>query len=117
MTPATPRPDLSALVDELGGSPQTLTTSRDPGPLQRDTWTWISECVTTVDELDPQTPIKPFPVAACVACRRYLGHAQRTRCPQCGGPPSPLAYLASSRDSGNRRRPPCSSCRRPGGCG
>jgi hypothetical protein len=25
-----------------------------------DVWAWISECVTTVDELDARTPIKPF---------------------------------------------------------
>jgi hypothetical protein len=40
---------------------------------ERDPWLWIRRCVWTVDEIDKATPIKPFPVAACVACRRYAG--------------------------------------------
>jgi hypothetical protein len=58
-----------------------------------DPWAWVSECCFTVDELDAVHPIKPFPVAACVSCRKYLGHADREKCPQCGEPPKPMAYL------------------------
>jgi hypothetical protein len=60
---------------------------------RRDAWSFIRECVTTVDELDPETPIKPFPVGVCVRCQRYLGHPDRQRCPRCGQPGQPLGYL------------------------
>ena len=62
---------------------------------QADAWTWVRECVTTVDELDPQNPIKPFPVGVCVRCQRYLGHPDGGRCPTCGRPEQSLTYLAA----------------------
>jgi hypothetical protein len=59
-----------------------------------DAWAWVAECVWTIDELDAQSPVKPFPVAVCVPCGgRYLGHVDRAACPGCGRPPAPLAYL------------------------
>jgi hypothetical protein len=58
-----------------------------------DPWSWICETVSTIDELDAARPVKPFPVSACAPCKRYLGHAERERCPQCGGAPKPLSYL------------------------
>jgi hypothetical protein len=60
---------------------------------ERDPWAWICETVLTIDELDKTTPVKRFPVAACVPCGRYVGHDDRTRCPTCRGTPKPLAYL------------------------
>ena len=60
---------------------------------QGDAWAWVRECVTTTDELDGQTPIKPFPVGVCMRCERYLGHPDGGRCPRCGGPETPLRYL------------------------
>jgi hypothetical protein len=47
-----------------------------------DAWAWVRECVWTVDELDPRTPIKAFPVAVCLGCGRYAGHGA-TRCAGC----------------------------------
>ena len=58
-----------------------------------DAWAWVTECVTTIDELDPQNPIKPFPVGVCLRCQRYLGHPDGGRCPGCGGEETPLRYL------------------------
>jgi hypothetical protein len=60
---------------------------------EADPWAWICETVSTIDEMDARTPIKPPPVSACVPCRRYVGWADREACPQCGGTPKPLAYL------------------------
>jgi hypothetical protein len=60
---------------------------------RRDAWSFVRECVTTVDELDAGTPIKAFPVGVCGGCQRYLGHPDGGRCPACGGPERPLAYL------------------------
>lgn len=79
---ATDPAELAALGREL-----------DAARYRRDAWAWITECVTTVDELDARTPIKPFPIAVCVPCRQYVGHAQRAACPQCGRAPAPLTYL------------------------
>jgi hypothetical protein len=59
----------------------------------KDPWAWLTECVTTIDELDKTTPVKGFPTSACVRCQRYLGHQNRERCPECGGATTPLAYL------------------------
>ena len=58
---------------------------------QADAWAWVTECVTTVDELDPITPIKAFPVAVCGRDGKYLPH--QARCPKCGGAGQPLTYL------------------------
>jgi hypothetical protein len=93
MTHAASALDLSALVDDLGALVAELDHVETIRRYQRDAWAWISECVTTVDELDAQTPIKPFPVGVCVPCTRYVGHAQRAACPRCGARPAPLAYL------------------------
>jgi hypothetical protein len=59
----------------------------------KDPWAWLTECVTTIDELDPAQPVKPFPVAACRACARYLGAVDGARCERCGTVAAPLAYL------------------------
>jgi hypothetical protein len=58
----------------------------------KDPWAWLTECVTTIDELDIN-PIKAFPTSACIRCQGYLGHRNRERCPGCGGATTPLAYL------------------------
>jgi hypothetical protein len=57
-----------------------------------DPWAWLRDCVTTVDELDATNPIKPFPVAVCRPCARYVGGRPVT-CPACAGPLAPLTYL------------------------
>jgi hypothetical protein len=70
----------------------------------RDPWHWIREVVWTVDEVDRVQPIKRFPVAACVRCRRYAGGDENIeyadpdtfvggRCRLCTGPLQELAYL------------------------
>jgi hypothetical protein len=61
---------------------------------RRDAWAFVRECVLTVDELDPRTPVKAFPVAVCGGCQRYLTAAQEPQCPGCGEPGVPLGYLA-----------------------
>jgi len=70
-----------------------LRQLQDEARWRRDAWAFVSECVTTVDELDAVSPIKPFPVAVCAPCERYVGHVDRLRCPRCGAAPAPLAYL------------------------
>jgi hypothetical protein len=93
MPHAADAPDLQALVDDLGGLAADLDHVETLQRYRADAWAWISECVTTVDELDARTPIKPFPVAVCVPCTQYVGHAQRVACPRCGARPAPLVYL------------------------
>jgi hypothetical protein len=80
------------LVD-LQQASQLVALERDRRRYAVDAWAWVAECVWTVDELDPESPVKPFPVAVCIGCSRYLGHADRAVCPGCGQPPAPLAYL------------------------
>lgn len=90
--------DPRALAAELGDLVQLrqdLTRLRDEARWHADAWAFVSELVTTVDELDPVTPIKPFPVAVCRRCAIYLGHAARTRCPRCQDLPDPLVYLSA----------------------
>jgi hypothetical protein len=61
-----------------------------------DVWRWIVDCVTTVDELDAVTPIKPFPTHVCPSCARYAGgDATPSCCPGCRGVMHPLTYLAT----------------------
>jgi hypothetical protein len=73
----------------------------------KDPWAWLTECVTTIDELDPAQPVKPFPVAACRACARYLGAAEASApCGRCGGPAAPLAYLRHLAEAWHRAEPP-----------
>jgi hypothetical protein len=73
-------------------------------------WAFVAECGWTYDEADLAHPIKPFPVAACVPCRRYVGHEDTARCPDCGGTPRPLRYLEHVADAwqalGTGERPP-----------
>ncbi len=66
----------------------------------------MRECVTTVDELDPVNPIKPFPVGVCVRCQRYLGHPDGGRCPTCGRPEQPLRYLEEIARQWQSAQPP-----------
>jgi hypothetical protein len=93
MTRAAHALDLQALVDDLDSLAADLDHLEMTRRYRADAWTWIAECVWTVDELDPANPIKPFPVAVCAACGVYVGHAQRAACPRCGQRPAPLAYL------------------------
>ena len=75
-----------ALLDEVAAIHRAETYRRDP-------WAWLTACVTTVDELDPVTPIKPFPTAVCRPCARYVGGDVSHPCPVCSGPRAPLTYL------------------------
>lgn len=64
----------------------------------QDAWSWVAECVWTVDEADSAQPIKPFPVACCLRCStlespHYLGVDDRVTCPRCGQPPTLIPYL------------------------
>jgi hypothetical protein len=63
------------------------------GRYREDAWTFVKECVFTVDELDPRTPVKAFPVAVCIACGQYAGEATAEACVRCGERPAPMAYL------------------------
>ena len=58
-----------------------------------DARAWVAECVWTVDEPDSRSPVKPFPVAVCIECARYLGHGDRAACPGCGQRPTAMTYL------------------------
>jgi hypothetical protein len=94
MPHAAPAFDLQALLgDDLGGLAADLDHVETLQRYRADAWAWIAECVSTVDEMDAHTPIKPFPVAVCPPCGVYVGHAERDRCPRCGGQPAPLTYL------------------------
>lgn len=70
-----------------------------------DPWAWLSACVTTVDELDAATPIKPFPVAVCRPCARYVGGGV-PQCPVCTGPLASLTYLRDLARQFATGRPP-----------
>jgi hypothetical protein len=82
------RPDRAAVLTNAVDLKHELAAAR----YRDDVWAWISECVTTVDELDPQTPIKPFPTRVCVRCAIYLG-GRDDACDRCGDPTRPLIYL------------------------
>jgi hypothetical protein len=60
-----------------------------------DCWRWIRECVWTKDEADAAEPLKPFPVAVCLPCRRYLGAREADQGCRQGveHPRQPLRYL------------------------
>jgi hypothetical protein len=74
------------VLDDLDFVERSLACARDP-------WIWLSTCVTTVDELDPSTPVKPFPTHVCVTCARYHGGLDVRQCAACGGPVRLLTYL------------------------
>ena len=78
---------------DLQAVEQDLTRIDAEARYRAEAWSFIRECVTTVDELDPVTPIKAFPVGVCRGCQRYLGSAEETRCLRCGRGGEPLAYL------------------------
>jgi len=73
---------------------------------RRDAWAFVRECVTTVDELDAERPIKPFPVGVCPRCARYLGHPDGNQCPCCGQAGQPLDYLAQLARQWQSAQPP-----------
>jgi hypothetical protein len=83
------RPDRAAVLADPHDLKRHLTAAR----YAADVWTWVVDCVTTVDELDPSTPIKPFPTQVCPDHAQYAGGAAVTACPTCTRPMSPLAYL------------------------
>jgi hypothetical protein len=74
-----------ALLDEVEAIHRAALYRADP-------WAWLSDCVTTVDELDAANPIKAFPVAVCRPCARYVGGGV-SQCPTCTGSLAPLTYL------------------------
>jgi hypothetical protein len=84
---------MSPTVADLEAARQEVARERHRRRYVGDAWAWVAECVWTVDEVDSQHPVKPFPVAVCIGCARYLGHADRAACSGCGQPPAPLSYL------------------------
>jgi hypothetical protein len=71
----------------------------------RDPWYWLATCVTTIDELDAATPIKPFPTAVCSSCARYVGGLPAV-CPTCQGDTRPLTYLRALTQQWQAATPP-----------
>src|SRR5262245_52120563 len=71
---------------------------------RRDPWTWLALAVTTIDEVDPASPVKPFPTHVCASCARYHG----ARLPRvCGGQPTTeLTYLKRLARQWERADPP-----------
>jgi hypothetical protein len=102
MAPTQTRRDRVAVLDDATDLKRQLAELR----YREDAWAWITECVSTVDELDAGTPIKPFPVAVCPPCGVYLGHRARAQCPRCGGRPAPLTYLETIARQWQRGTPP-----------
>jgi hypothetical protein len=98
----TPTPTLA----DIQHASQQVALERDRRRYAVDAWAWVAECVWTVDELDPQSPVKPFPVAVCIGCARYLGHADRAACPGCGQPPAALTYLETLARQWQTANPP-----------
>ena len=92
--------------DDLRAVAQELERLRHEVRYQRDAWSFVTECVTTVDEVDAETPVKAFPVAACGACSRYLGAAEQDVCARCGGAGAPLTYLEQLARQWQRGAPP-----------
>jgi hypothetical protein len=82
------RPDHAAVLEDVADLKGQLAAAR----YRDDVWAWISECVTTVDELDSRTPIKPFPTRVCIRCQTYAGGIEDT-CDRCGDPTRQLIYL------------------------
>ena len=78
---------------DLAGVARDLRRVEAEGRYRRDAWAWVSELVTTVDEADGKNPLKPFPVAVCERCERYMGYGERGRCVECGGEGKRLVYL------------------------
>ena len=82
-----------AVLGDLTQAQADLLRLEAESRYRADAWTWVRECVWTVDELDPRTPVKAFPVAVCLRCGRYAGHAAARRCADCGDALAPLQYL------------------------
>ena len=78
---------------DLAGVRRDLGRLEAEGRYRGDAWAWIKECVWTVDEVDAEETIKPFPVAVCVGCNRYMGHREGGRCRRCGVVGQPMKYL------------------------
>ena len=83
--------ELAALGD-LAEAERDLARLDAERRYRADAWSWVRECVWTVDELDPRTPVKAFPVAVCLGCGRYAGHGV-ARCATCSGGLAPMRYL------------------------
>jgi hypothetical protein len=102
-------PELESLTDELVIDGQDLVDAVDAAEAEaqarRDVWAWITAAVSTVDEVDRLTPIKPFPTATCGACARYIG-GRPTACDRCRGPVTPIAYLPHLARQWQRADPP-----------
>lgn len=86
MTTAASGPDLHE---------QALAWSRRLLAYRADCWTFIRESVWTKDEADVAEPVKPFPVAVCLSCRRYLGSREASEGCRNGADHArqPLLYL------------------------
>jgi hypothetical protein len=81
----------AALLDDLETLRADFAIAERAVAHAQDPWHWLATAVTTVDELDPRAPIKPFPTHVCGACARYFGGLTPRRC--CGGPARELTYL------------------------
>jgi hypothetical protein len=95
------RPDHAAVLEDVADLKGQLAAAR----YRDDVWAWISECVTTVDELDARTPIKPFPTRVCVRCSTYEGGVETT-CIRCGDATRPLIYLRELAHQWQSAKPP-----------
>jgi hypothetical protein len=89
--------DLETLRADLMVAERAVAHAQDP-------WHWLATAVTTVDELDPQTPVKPFPTHVCVRCGRYYGGLTARMC--CGALLDELTYLKDLARQWARAEPP-----------
>ena len=94
------------VFEDLAGVGRDLARLDAEARYRRDAWAFVRECVLTVDELDPEHPVKPFPVAVCLPCQRYLGDETARECPKCGGRGVALAYLEALAKQWQAGQPP-----------
>ena len=76
--------DATALEADLDYVTRARACAADP-------WYWLATAVTTVDEVDATTPVKPFPTHVCAACSTYHGGLPPRVC--CAAPTRELTYL------------------------
>src|SRR4029453_6218733 len=102
MPPMRTRPDRAAVLADATDLKRHLADLR----YREDAWAWITECVSTVDELDAGTPIKPFPVAVWAPWGFCGGQRAGARCPAWGGRRVPLTSPETSARQWQRGSPP-----------
>src|SRR5262245_19769030 len=87
--PATLTPDLAGL--DLDAFDADLDYVTRESACRADPWYWLATAVSTVDEVDPTSPVKPFPTHSCPVCARYHGGLATQPC--CGTSTRELIYL------------------------